>query len=85
MTAVSVPAGEAPLGSLIAPEPDERPDLWPSTARRGDDGSLRIGGRCLTEILAEAPTPVFVLDEACAAAPPPGVPPWPRSSGPTTA
>ena len=64
MTAVSVPAGEAPLGSLIAPEPDERPDLWPSTARRGDDGSLRIGGRCLTEILAEAPTPVFVLDEA---------------------
>jgi len=64
MPAVSVPAGEAPLGSLIAPEPDERPDLWPSTARRGDDGSLRIGGRCLTEILAEAPTPVFVLDEA---------------------
>ena len=26
MTAVSVPAGEAPLGSLIVPEPDERRD-----------------------------------------------------------
>ena len=64
MTAASVPAGEAPLGALVAPEPDERPDLWPSTARRGDDGALRIGGRGLTEILAEAPTPVFVMDEA---------------------
>ena len=64
MTAASVPAGEAPLGALVAPAPDERPDLWPSTARRGDDGALRIGGRGLTEILAEAPTPVFVLDEA---------------------
>ena len=46
------------------PSPHERPDLWPSTARRGDDGALRIGGRGLTEILAEAPTPVFVMDEA---------------------
>ena len=42
MTAASVPAGEAPLGALVAPEPDERPDLWPSTARRGDDGALVI-------------------------------------------
>lgn len=59
----AVPVGEAPLGSLVAPEPDERPDLWPSTLRRGADGALVVGGRSLTEVLADAPTPVFVLDE----------------------
>ena len=62
--ATRVPAGEAPLGSLVGPEPDERPDLWPSTVRRGADGALTLGGRHLTEVLADAPTPVFVLDEA---------------------
>nr|WP_136313407.1 diaminopimelate decarboxylase [Actinomyces procaprae] len=60
----AVPAGEAPLGTLAAPEPEVRPDLWPSTARRGADGALEIGGRSVGEILADAPTPVFVLDEA---------------------
>lgn len=60
----AVPAGEAPLGSLVAPEPEDRPDLWPTTARRADDGSLTLGGRSIAEILGEAPTPVFVLDEA---------------------
>lgn len=60
----AAPAGEPPLGALLAPEPDERPDLWPSTLRRGDDGALVVGGRSLTEILEAAPTPVFVLDEA---------------------
>ncbi|MDU7427604.1 MAG: diaminopimelate decarboxylase [Actinomyces urogenitalis] len=63
MTAAVVPAGEAPLGSLRAPEPHERPDLWPTTVRRGPDGGLTIGGRSLAQVLAEAPTPVFVLDE----------------------
>ena len=62
--APAVPDGEAPLGSLLAPEPEDRPDLWPSTCRRGPDGALRIGGRSLGEVLAQAPTPVFVLDEA---------------------
>ena len=64
MTAATVPAGEAPLGDLVAPEPEERPDLWPFTARRGVNGALSIGGRTLIEILSQAPTPVFVLDEA---------------------
>ncbi|QPL05921.1 MULTISPECIES: diaminopimelate decarboxylase [Actinomyces] len=60
----AVPSGEAPLGSLVAPEPDERPDLWPFTVRRAPDGALTFGGRHLTQVLNDAPTPVFVLDEA---------------------
>ena len=47
MTAANVPAGEAPLGDLVAPEPEERPDLWPCTARRGVNGALSVGGRTL--------------------------------------
>ncbi|WP_410050712.1 diaminopimelate decarboxylase [Actinomyces sp. MRS3W] len=60
----AVPAGEAPLGALVAPEPDVRPDLWPTTAQRTATGQLTLGGRTVSEILADAPTPVFVLDEA---------------------
>ncbi|QHO90702.1 diaminopimelate decarboxylase [Actinomyces sp. 432] len=60
----AVPAGEAPLGALVAPDPEARPDLWPWSARRGADGALEIGERSVGEILADAPTPVFVLDEA---------------------
>ena len=60
--ASAVPDREAPLGSLACPEPEERPDLWPTTARRGDDGQLVLGGRSVGEILAQAPTPVYVLD-----------------------
>ena len=59
-----VPAGEPSLGSLACPEPEDRPDLWPTTARRTDDGELVLGGLTVSEILAEAPSPVFVLDEA---------------------
>ena len=59
-----IPAGEPPLGSLACPEPEDRPDLWPTTARRTDDGELVLGGLAVSEILAEAPSPVFVLDEA---------------------
>ncbi|MBO3725743.1 diaminopimelate decarboxylase [Actinomyces bowdenii] len=59
-----VPAGEAPLGALVCPEPEERPDLWPTTARRAEDGQLEIGGRSVSEILDRAPAPVYVLDEA---------------------
>ncbi|MCL3778425.1 MULTISPECIES: diaminopimelate decarboxylase [unclassified Actinomyces] len=59
-----MPTGEAPLGSLVAPEPSERPDLWPCTVSRGPDGALTLGGRHLTQVLDDAPTPVFVLDEA---------------------
>ena len=59
-----VPAGEPPLGVLACPEPEDRPDLWPTTARRTADGELALGGLTVSEILAEAPSPVFVLDEA---------------------
>ena len=59
-----VPAGEPPLGALACPEPEDRPDLWPTTARRTPDGELTLGGLTVSEILAEAPSPVFVLDEA---------------------
>ncbi|WP_244963268.1 diaminopimelate decarboxylase [Actinomyces trachealis] len=60
----AAPNGEAPLGTLTAPEPSERPDLWPTTVRRSDDGALTLGGRTLAQVIAQAPTPVFVLDEA---------------------
>lgn len=59
-----VPAGEPPLGALACPEPEDRPDLWPTTARRTPDGELALGGLTVSEILADAPSPVFVLDEA---------------------
>ena len=59
-----IPAGEPPLGALACPEPEDRPDLWPTTARRTADGELALGGLTVSEILAEAPSPVFVLDEA---------------------
>ena len=58
-----IPGGEPPLGSLACPEPEDRPDLWPTTARRTEDGELVLGGLTVSEILAEAPSPVFVLDE----------------------
>ena len=58
------PAGEPPLGALACPEPEDRPDLWPTTARRTDDGELFLGGLTVSEILTDAPSPVFVLDEA---------------------
>ena len=59
-----VPAGEPPLGALACPEPEDRPDLWPTTARRTPDGELTLGGLTVSEILTDAPSPVFVLDEA---------------------
>ncbi|WP_051259402.1 diaminopimelate decarboxylase [Schaalia suimastitidis] len=55
---------QADLGTLVAPEPDERPDLWPWTAVRGDDGVLRIAGVPLTDIARDFATPVFILDRA---------------------
>lgn len=47
-----------------APEPQQRPDLWPTTARRHDDGALSLGQRRLSEVLGQAPAPLLVLDEA---------------------
>ena len=64
MTAATVPAGESAPGTLVCPEPAERPDLWPWTARRRDDGVLEIGGVALTDIAADFATPAFVMDRA---------------------
>ncbi|WP_231367255.1 diaminopimelate decarboxylase [Schaalia sp. ZJ405] len=44
------------------PEPAERPDVWPWSAKRRDDGTLEIGGVALTDIALTHGTPVFVLD-----------------------
>ena len=64
MTAATVPAGEPASGTLVCPEPAERPDLWPWTARRRDDGALEVGGMALTDIAADFATPAFVMDRA---------------------
>ena len=64
MTAATVPAGESAPGTLVCPEPAERPDLWPWTARRRDDGVLEVGGVALPDIAADFATPAFVMDRA---------------------
>ena len=46
---------------LTCPTPDERPDLWPWSARR-EGGVLRMGGVDLTSVAADFGTPTFVLD-----------------------
>ena len=46
---------------LTCPTPDERPDLWPWSARR-EGGVLRVGGVDLTSVAADFGTPTFVLD-----------------------
>ncbi|WP_022868153.1 diaminopimelate decarboxylase [Schaalia vaccimaxillae] len=56
------PADSLPVGSLVCPEPSERPDLWPWTTRRNEDGVLEIGGVPLTVIAQDFATPAFVLD-----------------------
>ena len=53
-----------PLGELLCPEPEERPDLWPWSARRREDGVLEIGGVALSDVAQEFATPLFVLDRA---------------------
>ena len=39
------------------------PHLWSSTAHRGDDGELRVGGMALADLVADHNTPAYVLDE----------------------
>lgn len=39
------------------------PVVWPLTARRGDDGALRLGGLDVRDLAAEFGTPAFLLDE----------------------
>ena len=39
------------------------PHLWSSTARKGDDGVLEVGGVRLSDLVAEHGSPAYVLDE----------------------
>lgn len=48
---------------LTCPDPSERPDLWPWSARR-HDGVLHIGGLPVTDIVREWGSPIYVLDES---------------------
>lgn len=50
--------------NAVNAEPADRPDLWPWSAVRGDDGQLHFGGLPVSQILADIPTPVYVLDQA---------------------
>ena len=40
------------------------PHLWSSTALRGEDGALSVGGMALADLVADHNTPAYVLDEA---------------------
>ena len=62
--AALVGAGEAPAGTLVCPEPEQRPDLWPWSARRREDGVLEIAGVSLTAVALDFATPAYVLDRA---------------------
>jgi diaminopimelate decarboxylase len=42
---------------------DLEPVVWPTTARRRDDGALSIGGVDVRDLAAEFGTPAYVLDE----------------------
>ncbi|MGQ7297571.1 diaminopimelate decarboxylase [Quadrisphaera sp. KR29] len=66
------PAGPQHAAGLGGPgwlsEPDDPndllPALWPTSARRGADGAVSVGGVPVTELAAEHGTPAYVVDEA---------------------
>ena len=66
------PAGPQHAAGLGGPgwltEPDDAndllPQLWPSSARRGADGVVTVGGVPVTELAAQHGTPAYVVDEA---------------------
>jgi diaminopimelate decarboxylase len=56
-----------PPSSLPAPPADPAalaPAVWPSTAVRGDDGALALGGVDVRDLAAGHGTPAYLLDEA---------------------
>ena len=42
---------------------DIDPAIWPASARRNDEGVLTVGGRTVTELVAEFGSPLFIMDE----------------------
>lgn len=53
---------EPPYAHALCPEPHERPDLWPWTAWRRDDGLLEIQGQALADITSGHSLPLTLLD-----------------------
>lgn len=54
---------ELPVGELLCPEPDVRPDLWPWSAQR-EEGELTLGGIGASTLASTWGTPLFVCDLA---------------------
>jgi diaminopimelate decarboxylase len=47
----------------VSAAPALEEDVWPATARVGDDGVLSVGGVRVTDLAVEHGTPAYVLDE----------------------
>ncbi|MDO5721605.1 MAG: diaminopimelate decarboxylase [Actinomycetaceae bacterium] len=48
--------------SSQCPEPTDRPDLWPWSAHRKDDGELMLGGIGVSDIAKQYGTPIYLMD-----------------------
>lgn len=53
---------EKSLEELACPSLEARPDLWPWSSRREEDGTLVLGNIKATEIADQYGTPIYVLD-----------------------
>lgn len=55
----------AEIARWAAPEPTERPDVWPAHTRRGRNcGKLKVNGVALSDLARTQESPLFVLDLA---------------------
>lgn len=57
-------SGASESAAPAAPEPGQRPDLWPWSARRAASGELAVAGIGAPELAREFGTPAFVMDRA---------------------
>lgn len=54
----------APEWLAVPADPNDLvPAVWPASARRDDDGELRLGGVRVSELRARFGTPLYILDE----------------------
>lgn len=56
--------GDSGLEALCAPEPSERPDMWPAGLSRAASGELTLHGQSLAALLEQTHghTPLFIMD-----------------------